>query len=361
METNREIKKKPRVLLVGPGLNVKGGITTVLNSYLDSVLANKVEFDFVPTMEDGSKIKKLLVAIKGYFLFLKLLNKCEIVHIHMAAQASFTRKSIFVKKAYKKKKKIIIHQHAGSFNSFFLKESSAKKQEKIKRIFSMAEKVIVLSEEWKDFFIQNNISSFEKIMVVHNGVEIPTKKEKDYSNKNVMFLGRLDEKKGIYDLIKAIPLILEKCPDAEFYFAGDGEMQKSQEMVKTLSLNDCVHFEGWITKNEKEALFGKCSVFILPTYFEAMPMSVLEAMSYGLATITTEVGGIPQIVQKGENGVFVTPGDIEGIAEVATKILLDEKAKRFIGENAIRKIEKDFSVDSVLESVYEIYQDLSLL
>ena len=83
MEENREIKK-PKVLLVGPGLNVKGGITTVLNSYLDSELAEKVEFGFVPTREDGSKIKKLFVAIKGYFLFLKLVNEYDIVHIHIS-------------------------------------------------------------------------------------------------------------------------------------------------------------------------------------------------------------------------------------------------------------------------------------
>ncbi len=358
MQEKIELEKKPRVLLVGPGLNVKGGITTVLNSYLDSELVEKVEFGFVPTMEDGSKLKKLFVAIKGYFLFLKLVNEYDIVHIHMAAQASFIRKSLFVRQAYKKNKKIIIHQHAGSFDSFFIEESSAKRKEQIKKVFSMAEKVVVLSEEWKTFFVQNEISSSEKTLVVHNGVKIPIKKEKDYTNKNVMFLGRLDEKKGIYDLIKAIPQILKMCPDAEFYFAGDGEMQKSKELVEKLDLNKQVHFEGWIAKNEKEALFEKCSVFVLPTYFEAMPMSVLEAMSYGLATITTEVGGIPQIIQNGENGVFITPGDINEIAETTTAILLDEEKKKFLGENAIDKIKNDFSEDSVVEKVYQVYLDL---
>ena len=358
MEANQELKKKPGVLLVGPGLNVKGGITTVLNSYLDSELAEKVEFGFVPTMEDGSKIKKLFVAIKGYFLFLKLVNEYDIVHIHMAAQASFTRKSLFVKQAYKKKKKIIRHQHAGSFDSFFLKESSAKKQEKIKKIFSMAERIIVLSEEWKDFFVQNEISSSEKTLVVHNGVKIPEKRKKDYSNGNILFLGRLDEKKGIYDLIKAIPQILKKCPDARFYFAGDGEMEKSKCLVEELVLKEYVCFEGWVAKEKREALFEKCSVFILPTYFEAMPMSVLEAMSFGLVTITTEVGGIPRIVENGKNGVFVTPGDVNEIAETTTKILLDEEKKRILGENAVEKIKNDFSVDKTVREIYDIYMSL---
>ena len=360
MEKEKELHKKPKVLLVGPGLDVKGGITTVLNSYFDSDLAKKVDFDFVPTMEDGSKLKKLIVAIEGYLLFCKKIKICDIVHIHMAAQASFTRKSFFVKKAYKENKKIIIHQHAGSFDDFFLKQSSKKKQDEIKYIFSLANDVVVLSEHWQQFFCEKEICYPEKIHVIYNGVKPQKQKEKDYSNTNVMFLGRLDENKGIYDLLKAIPSVIEKIPSANFYFAGDGELEKAKKLSEELKIQQSVHFVGWLDKAEKEILFKKCSVFVLPTYFEAMPMSVLEAMSFGLATITTAVGGIPQIIKDQEDGVFVTPGDVGALSNLIEALLLDIKQKRFLGENAIKKTETKFSLDSILGKLHEIYMELYL-
>lgn len=357
MEKEKALHKKPKVLLVGPGLNVRGGITTVLNSYFDSDLAEKVNFDFVPTMEDGSKLKKLIVAIKGYLLFLKKIKVCDIVHIHMAAQASFTRKSLFVKKAYKESKKIIIHQHAGSFDEFFLKQSSKKKQERIRYIFSLADCVVVLSEQWQQFFAENKICSAEKLSVIYNGVKLQKQGKKDYSNTNAMFLGRLDENKGIYDLIRAIPMVLKKIPDANFYFAGDGELEKAKRLVEELEVKENVHFVGWLDKTKKEELFKKCSVFILPTYFEAMPMSVLEAMSFGLATITTAVGGIPQIINDQEDGIFVTPGDIENLSDSIENLLMDEDKKSFLGSKAMTKIETRFSLDSIAKKLYAVYKE----
>ena len=90
--------------MVGPGRGVKGGISTVVNSYYDLGLDKKVELRYIASMEDGNKLKKLLVAVRAYIKFCLILDSYDIVHVHMAAQASFIRKSLFIKRAYKRKK-----------------------------------------------------------------------------------------------------------------------------------------------------------------------------------------------------------------------------------------------------------------
>ena len=125
----------PKVLMVGPGRDVMGGISTVVNSYYELGLEKKVELRYISSMEDGNKIKKMIVACSSYVSFLRHVNEYDIVHIHMAAQASFTRKSFFVRKAKKEGKKIIIHQHSADFDDFYFKQSDRKKQNQIKEIF----------------------------------------------------------------------------------------------------------------------------------------------------------------------------------------------------------------------------------
>ena len=126
----------PKVLMVGPGRDVMGGISTVVNSYYELGLNKEVELRYVSSMEDGSKLKKLLVAFNSYMEFSRHIKEYDIVHVHMAAQASFTRKSIFIKKAKKAGKKIIIHQHSADFDDFYFRQSDAKKRKQIKKTFA---------------------------------------------------------------------------------------------------------------------------------------------------------------------------------------------------------------------------------
>ena len=91
--------------MIGPGRDVKGGVTTVVNNYYGCGLDKSVSLRYLSTMEDGCKLKKLLVALKAYLLFGPLLKNCDIVHVHMAAQASFDRKAFFIERAKRAGKK----------------------------------------------------------------------------------------------------------------------------------------------------------------------------------------------------------------------------------------------------------------
>lgn len=344
----------PKVLMVGPGRDVMGGITTVVNSYYELGLDKKVRLKYISSMRDGNKMKKLAVAVLSYLQFCVSVRSYDIVHVHMAAQASFSRKALFIKKAKQAGKKIIIHQHAADFDEYF-KQADETKKKKIKEIFSYAEMVIVLSEEWAEFF-GNTICDAEKIIVIHNGVILPEYQKTERSDTNVLFLGRLGERKGTFDLLKAIPKVLESIPDATFYLGGDGEVEKCIELVRRTRIESHIHFLGWVRDAEKESYFRKCSVFILPSYHEGMPMSVLEAMSYGLATISTNTGGIPQIIENGVDGIRVNAGDINEISDSLINVLNSKAERERLGKAGRRKIEQKFNAKNNIDALCGLYQ-----
>lgn len=353
----KEKTNTPKVLMLGPGRDVMGGISTVVNSYYKLGLDKEVELRYVSSMEDGSKLKKLAVAFNSYIEFSRHIKEYDIVHVHMAAQASFIRKSFFVKKAKKVGKKIIIHQHSADFDDFYFKQSDEKKQNQIKKIFAMADAIIVLSEEWAKFF-GDNICDPKKIIVLHNGVIIPDYVKEDYTDRNVLFLGRLGERKGSYDLLKAIPAILKEVPDAHFYLGGDGDIDQSQIIIDENGLSAHVELLGWVRDGEKEEYLKKCSTFILPSYHEGMPMSVLEAMSYGLATISTNVGGIPQIIENRANGIRIDAGDIVAINDNLVAILSNSTLRSKYGKAAYQTIRKKFNAEGNIDRMVEIYRHL---
>lgn len=350
-------KMAPKVLMVGPGRDVMGGISTVVNSYYELGLNTKIELRYISSMEDGNKLKKLMVALGSYVEFLRFLKDYDTVHVHMAAQASYTRKSIFIKKAKQAGKKIILHQHSADFDEFFFKESDERKRKQIKNVFAMADIVIVLSEEWAKFF-GDNVCDHKKIVILYNGVIVPEYHKENYSDNNVLFLGRLGERKGSFDLLKAIPNILKEVPDAHFYFGGDGDIEQSQKIINENGLQDQVTLLGWVRNEEKEEYLKKCSTFILPSYHEGMPMAVLEAMSYGLATVSTKVGGIPRIIDDKNNGFLITPGDIGEITASLLLLLKDAQLKERMALAGRNTIENRFSAQVVVNKLVEIYQSV---
>ena len=240
--------EKIRVLMLGPDRQMQGGISTVVNNYYAVGIEQYVNITYLPTISDGSKLFKLWWAIKSNVSFSAVYKHYDIFHIHMAANASFIRKALLVKKAYAANIPVLIQEHGGDFNSFYDKLNEDNRKI-IKDIFSMADRVIVLSEEWKEFF-GNGICDPEKIVVMHNGVIVSNKGIEDYHSHNVLFLGRLCKEKGIYDLIEVIPDVVASVPDARFFLCGDGEMDQVKERVKALGIEKSVTLPGWVRGKE---------------------------------------------------------------------------------------------------------------
>lgn len=346
-----------KVLMIGAGRDVRGGVSSVVNSYYDAGLDKLCELTYLPTMEDGSKLKKLLVAAGARARFERLIRENDILHVHMSADNSFYRKAVFIRKAYKEGKKIIIHMHGSTFDLFYKERCNDAQKQQVREIFAMADKVIALSEDWKEFLAEY-ICDEQKIVVIYNAVKIPEAYPKDYTNRKMLFLGILGQRKGTYDLIEVLPEILSKYPDSHIYFGGDGEREQAEQLCMEKGIADHVTFLGWVRGTEKEKFLKECSIYVLPTYHEGMPMSILEAMSYAIAVVSTYVGGIPHIITDGENGLLCEAGDRAALKEKLLQLLEDENLRKRLGQNAYNMMTRKFDVRENVENILKIYREL---
>ena len=347
-----------KVLMIGAGRDVRGGVSSVVNSYYDAGLDKLCELTYLPTMEDGSKLKKLFVAVWARLCFEQLIKKNDILHVHMSADNSFYRKALFIRKAYKEKKKIIIHMHGSTFDLFYLERCNEAQKSQVREIFAMADAVIALSQDWKEF-LEKYICPADKIHVIYNAVKLPPAYEKDYSSQDMLFLGNLGKRKGTYDLIEVLPDILKAFPDAHMYFGGDGEQEQAKALCREKGISDRVSFLGWVRGKEKEELLKKCSIYVLPTYHEGMPMSILEAMSYGMAVVSTYAGGIPHIIKNGENGLLCEAGDTAALQKLLEELLEQRDRREQFGRDAREKIAQEFDIQITIEKLIQIYKRLS--
>ena len=345
-----------KVLMIGPNKLENGGISSVVNSYYDVGLDKdkNLQLTYLDTFKSGSLLKKISVFLKSIIVFRNNIKENDIVHIHMSYRGSFYRKSIFVLMSKYKNKKVIIHIHGSEFKKFYDKSNNFIKKY-IENTLNKADYVLALSEEWRENLI--SIAPKSRVEILHNSIIVPKYDYKNYKFKNILFLGRLGKRKGVYDILKVANSISSKFPDCKFILAGDGEIENVKKICNDLSINNII-IPGWISGYDKVNLLKEATIYILTSYNEGMPISILEAMAYKLPIISTKIGGIPQLIDNGVEGFLVDAGDILGLENSINKLLESEELRKNMGENSFKKVEKDFNLVKNIEKLKSIYKSL---
>ena len=252
------------------------------------------------------------------------------------------------------------------------------KQLKLKKLLMSCskclDKIIFISKDIKKELIENQFPS-EKLVHIPNSVDVEYfKMSQDLQNrnlKNICFVGRLEEQKGVEYLIKAMDVIKSEVKDTKLFIVGDGQLRTNlEELGKKLKLNDYIHFIG--SANDVLPYYHNSQIFVLPSISEGMPLTLLEAMSCGLPVVATKVGGNVEVVDSnlevgksmlsgchiGENGILVAPKNVKGLAEALLMLLKDEGLSKQLGRNARKNAVKKYSLDEVTEQYLGLYQQL---
>lgn len=350
-----------KVCMIVQNPMVRGGIASVVNGYKNSQLEKDFDIIYVESYKDGSKLTKLIKAIQGYLLFVKILlrDRPNLVHIHSSFGPSFYRKIPFIYMASWAGIPIINHIHGADFGEFFI-NASKKKRKLIKKVYRKCDKLIALSEEWKKNL--SLIVPISKIVVIENYSILHEDAFRERMgracNKQVLFLGELGKRKGGYDIPSVIKLVVEKIPDVKFILCGSGNEKDEKaitELVKEKHVEKNVKFPGWVRDKEKDEVLRNADVFFLPSYNEGMPMSILDAMGYGLPIVSTDVGGIPKIVHNKENGFCCVPGDIKGFSLNIIRLLSDKKMRDTASKASFEIVKNDYSLEAHLALLEKIY------
>lgn len=349
-----------KVCMIVQDKAVKGGIAAVISGYYGSRLEKDYKMIYVESYKDGGKFTKLLKGIQGYIKFIKVLlvDKPDLVHIHSSFGPSFYRKLPFIYMASWAKKPIINHIHGADFDEFYT-NSSEKKKRQIKTVYGKCKILVALSEEWKQRL--EKIVPKEKIIVIENYSILHEDALKERcsreSNHEVLFLGELGRRKGCYDIPAVIEDVVKDIPDVKFILAGVGSTQDEtaiKQLIKEKGIEQNVEFPGWVRGNQKDKLLREADVFYLPSYNEGMPMSILDAMGYGLPIVSTNVGGIPKIVHDGENGYCFEPGNVMEMGKAIENLLENKRIEASISSFEI--VKRGYSLEQHIKKLEECYK-----
>lgn len=329
---------------------LKGGIAQVIRSY--SSLFEK--FYFIPTVKEGGKLFKTWVALKGMarLCYLCVFYRVKIVHIHGCSDNSFRRKKYFIVIAKLLGRKVVFHIHGGGFESFCQNYGV----EKVIRVLKRCDIIVALSQSWKEYFISS--LKQKHVLIINNIVDYPVviQTPKKDSVFNIVFLGGIGKYKGIFDLVDMLLNFHEEYKGClRLHIGGNGEVEELQRMIEPIK--DVVEFYGWVDGEMKRRLLSQANAYILPSYNEGLPISILEAMSYKLPIVSTRVGGIPEIVKDGYNGFLIDPGDKNAMKEAIDKLLVDEKLQKKMGEYSYEIVQKYFPQE-VEKQLLDLYKSL---
>lgn len=355
---SREISKK--IITVGSQyINHRGGIGSVIETYSKYYKVFNFVNSYGTTRIKTAIIFKFLQSLIHLIISLIKDKEIEIVHIHGAAKGSFFRKYIvYLIVKYLFNKKIVFHCHGSEMEVFYLGSPKIVKNI-MTSLFNNVDLIICLSNSWANFF--NHNFKPKGIVVLENIIEeVQIKKVGENQQKvlSFLFMGAIGNRKGLFDLLEVITENKKAFSGKmKLIIGGNGEIKRLEDFISNNELADLVEFKGWVNGELKIKLFNEADVYILPSYNEGLPISILEAMSYGLPIISTLVGGIPEIISSGKNGCLINPGDKKAIYTSLRLFIQSPSLCNAYGQSSL-EIVKPYFAKNVIPKLNSIYNQL---
>jgi glycosyltransferase involved in cell wall biosynthesis len=236
----------------------------------------------------------------------------------------------------------------------------------------LVHRMVAVSEGTRRFCIEEEGINPDKLVKIHNGIDtkrfsmkLSSEAQRDLRQELglypkslvVLTVARLHPQKGHRYLIEAIPQILRDFPQARFLFVGEGALAEVLvSQVSQTNLDKYIRFLG--VRQDIPQLLAISDLFVLPSLWEGLPNSVLEAMAAGVPVIATDVDGTPELIGDGRTGLLVPPADPDALEEAICRLLRDESLRTALAEAARQRVEREFSCDVNLCSFVDLYQSL---
>ncbi|MYM98841.1 glycosyltransferase family 4 protein [Duganella vulcania] len=352
-----------KIVMLGTRFDTMGGISAVVNVYRAAGLFQRFPIVYLDTHCDGGAGAKLQLLLRTWcrFFVLLLSGQIGLLHVHVSRRASFWRKALFFLPAFLFRVPAVLHLHSGAFHEFYERECGSAGRWLVRLVFDRAAQVIVLSQTWRRWAA--TITANPNVHAIYNPVLMPaaTAEWDARVAGQTLFFGRLGKNKGSYDLLEAAGRLAPRFPQLRLRMGGDGELAEVAARAGELGIAPQVELLGWVRGADKEHALASATLYVLPSYSEGLPMSVLEAMAAGLPVLTTPVGGIPEAVGDGVEGFLIAPGDVAALALRWEQLLSDPELARRMGQAARHKIATTFSAEAILPQLEQLYRDMGYL
>ncbi|SOD41914.1 Glycosyltransferase involved in cell wall bisynthesis [Nitrosovibrio sp. Nv4] len=350
------------IVMLGTSPDAYNGIATVVRNYRDFGILAEWKVAYLVTHVQGSRFAKARAALVALSRLLRmiLIGQVRLLHVHMASRVSIWRKVFFILTGMIFRVPYLVHLHCSDLVEFFEHENGKWGKFIMRFVFTHATFVITLSPSIANAI--REIVPTTRTVTLFNSVPLPAMdfvNTEERASKHdsckpplILFLGQVGKRKGAFDLIRAVSLL---TVNFKMVIAGDGELKLARALSEELGVSEKIQFTGWLERAEKDELLARAAIFVLPSYDEAMPMALLEAMSWSVPVVTTPVGGIPEVVTEGQEGLLVNPGDIPGLIRALERLLGAPSLRRMLGQKGRHKIELEYSMEVLRPQLEQLW------
>jgi len=291
-------------------------------------------------------------------------NKCDLVHMHTPLVPPIKTTLPIITTVHSPSKRARKASYHEAFNLISLAErcQSMLIYPSIEsKLFKSSNKITAVSSsvgiELEEYGLNSN-----EISVIGNGVDEnffkPIKNIKSKENY-VLYAGSLKAGKGLLNLINCANIVYKIKPNIKFIVCGSGPLlQLLKKRVKTRNLQKQFIFLGFLGRDKLVRVYQKAAIQVIPSQHEGLPTVLLEGMSCGLPVIATNVGGINEVINSGENGFIISPNDPNAMANIIVKLLDDVDLRKRIGNAARKTIENKYTWNKIADNVIQCYYDV---
>lgn len=337
-----------KVLFVGPDTRSGGGISYVVKVYQEAFGG----ITYAPTTHHhGKALGAMRFALTMAMMPVYRLRGFRIVHAHGSVRGSWRRKCLLLRWAELLGMHTVHHIHNGALRKHF----PAMGLEKVTRQLAKADCVVALTDGWRHYL--RDELGLHNVEVIENPVR-PSRvvREAQPGPLRLLFISAIDHTKGLFELLEALYDHRDELRGrVHLDIGGSGvDDARMHEFLNAHPMPGMITLHGWVSGRAKETLLERNDVFILPSYAEGMPISLLEAMSAGLAAIVTPVGGIPEAVADGSGALYAKVRDKESIYRAIRTILDHPDAVETMGARN-RETVRRYYPDRICERLLALY------
>ncbi len=366
-------QNKIRVLISGALPPPIGGVGTYYESLLSSSLPEMVNLVFVQTSSHNRVLSQtgratftnMVFAAKdcGRFFQAVFSFRPRICHVGTAFGISFLKHSVCVVIARAFGSRVLLHPHCSL--SALYSERSRLWQWYFRQIIRLTNGVIALSSEWKQV---SEIVPKSQVYFLPNAIDLTTYRRiaqdrlmcpKQNSIVHILYLGYLGRAKGTFDLLDTAQRISQEVVGISFELVGSehcpGELFQLYQDINIRKLSRVVKIHEPVFGVGKLACFRDADIFVYPSYSEGMPMAVIEAMASVLPIVATNVGGLPDLVRNGVNGILVEPGRSDQLATALLKIASNLKLGRSMQNESAQIALENYDIEQHVMRLLDVY------
>jgi len=360
--------KKIKILLCSVSLEQKGGVTNYVNLLLDNMPTDiyQVKHFVQGTKNWYTKFFYPIIILIQLIKFKEELKtfKPHIVHINPSLDwGAIIRDYIFMK--YAKKYGFLVLFFVNGWKEYISVHFINKNilSNFFYKVFMMPNKIVVLATSFKNDLLNLGIDS-KKIMIMTTMVE----SEKYKPQRRIfappyvlLFCSRIEKLKGIFQLLDAFQLVINKYPNTKLIYLGLGsEYNKLNKKINNIKLKENVKCVGYKSGQEKIEYFHNSDMLILPSYTEGFPTVFCEAIAAGLPFIGTQIGGLIDVFEEGKQGLVIRsmPPKPEEISEKIIKLIENPQLMKQISQNNIQEAKNKYDVKIVITKLENIYQEM---